>query len=424
MNVPATEIQPRSRTSSRARLIVLLLLGAVALAVSIGVRRSSWAKERQLRNLSVEELALAIHDDPNDALTFVYYGSALLKAGDLPDGETAFRRAIHLDSHQTRAHLGLASVLLREGQLREAKDAFESTLRLDPKEADAYMGLSQTYYRAGSPRLALDPLKKLTQLQPKNAMAWYYLGKIYGDDHQPALSMEALKKATALQPNQADFWRDLGQVTGYYAHFAEAEQAYKRALALNANDAATHYLLGLLYMGQNDTPALRSQAKQEFETAIRLDPQLQKAYFTMGQLYERAADWNNAVLYYRKAQELDPGDYQALYHLGLCTVKTGKTAEGKKLIAASQELGAARRAMDDLNNRILTDPQNRELHLQLARTYRKYGNDEGALTQYTIYQRMGTSSAEVAGEIERFQAAHKPTLSPAPTSPPPASGTP
>lgn len=406
MKVSSTETPSEKPDRTRLRLVILLVLGVVAVAVSIGVRRSTWARERHLRNLSVEELALAIHDDPNDALTFLYYGSALMKAGDLGNAEAALSRAISLDPHLTAAQLGLASVFLREGKLTKAKEGFEATLRLDPKEAGAYMGLSQTYYQAGSPKTAIDPLKKMIALRPDSAIAWYHLGKLYGEAHQPALALESLQKAAKLDPKEADIWRDLGQVSAYYTHFADAEQAYKKALALTPNDSAAHFLLGQLYMAQGNTPELRSQAEAEFKTTLQLDPNMQKADFALGQLYERAGDWKSAVPYYRKAQELDTSDYQALYHLGFCLVKVGQKAEGDKLIAASQELGAARREMEGLSNRMLLDPQNRDLHLQLARSYRKYGNDEGAFTQYTIYQRMGTTDPAVTKEIQDFLATH------------------
>jgi len=424
MKVPPTKIRSENPKRAQSRLIVLVLLGAITVGASVGVRRSDWAKERQLRNLSVEQLALVIHDDPNDALTFLYYGSALVRAGDLADAENAFARAIKIAPQMTKAQLGLANVLLREGQLKKAKEAFEVALRLDPKEASAYLGLSQVYYQAGSPKTAIDPLKKLTDMHPENAVAWYHLGKLYGEAHQPALALTSLQKAAALEPRQADIWRDLGQVTAYYTHFPEAEQAYKKALALNPNDAATHLLLGQLYMAQSDTLALRSQAEQEFETTLRLEPGMQKADFALGQLYERAGAWSQAVPYYQKAQQIDLSDYQALYHLGFCLVKTGRKAEGDKLIAASQELGAAKREMEGLSNRILTDPQNRALRLQLARSYRKYGNDEGALTQYTIYQRMGASGPAVTAEIASLQAAHTQPPVPNRSSPVPNSGNP
>lgn len=424
MNVSPTTGRSDKPRSSRVRLLVLCLLGAVAIGVGLGVRRSGWAKERQLRSLSPEQLALAIHDQPNDALTFVYYGSALMKAGNLADSENAFQRAVHLDPRLVSAQLGLAGVLQRENKLRQAKDAFEATIKLDPKEANAYMGLSQVYFQAGSPKMAIDPLKKFTELEPKNPLGWYYLGKLYGDAHQPELAMEALKKATTLQPKQADFWRDLGQVTGYYNHFAEAEQAYKTSLALSPHDAATHYLLGTLYLSQNDTPALRAQAEQELKAALLIDANMQKAYFALGQVYERSTEWKKAVLYYGRARDLDLSDYQALYHLGFCMVKAGKDAEGKKLIAASQALGTARREIDDLNNRIIADPQNRDLHRQLGRSYQKYGNAEGALTQYNIYQRMGGSDPAVAKEVAKLQAAQPQGLPSTQSSSPTNSGAP
>ncbi len=411
-NLPETEKPSEPRPFSR-RLLLTLLLGILAVTVSLGVRNSSWAKERRLRSLSVEELALAIHDDPGDALTFAYYGSALLKAGDGPDSVKAYEQALHLSPRMTRAQLGLATALLHEHQLKAAKEAFEATLHREPKNPEAYMGLSQVFYQAGSPKMAIDPLKTVTQLQPDNAPAWYYLGKLYGDSHQPALAMEALKRATALKPDQADFWRDLGQVTRYQALYAEAEQDFKKALALNPKDAVTHFWLGQLYMAQADTPALRGHAEEEFHAALKLDPELHQVYFDLGQVYERQGQWKQAVEYFRKARDRDLSDYQALYHLGFCLVKTGEVAEGKRLIAGSQALGEARRAIEDLTNRILADPKNRELHLQLARLYRKYGNEDGAMSEYSVYQRMGANDPGVAKEMETLK-----TTMPVPQPPP------
>ena len=130
MEVSTTAITAPPRKKRRVhRLAIIAILGLIAIGVSLWIRNSPWAHERRLRTLSAEELALAIHDSPNDPLTFVYFGSALLKNGktlqDFANSEQAFAHAVQLDPKMARAHLGLASALLRQGKALPARKEFE-----------------------------------------------------------------------------------------------------------------------------------------------------------------------------------------------------------------------------------------------------------------------------------------------------------
>ena len=394
------------------RLIVILLLGLLAVGVSFGVRQSSWARERELKTLSVDELALAIHDSPNDSLTFFYYGSALLRSGNPDVAEQSFQHALKIDPKMERAQVGLATALMRQGKLQQANQAFEAATKLNPKDAYAYMGIAQTYEMAGSAKRAIEPLKTATQLEPKNASAWYGLGKVYGEAHQPALAVEAINRAVQLAPNKADYWRDLGQLSRHYYKFPEAKQQYEKAISLNASDPISHFWLGQLLVQMGDTPELRQKAEQELREAIRLGPDLPDAYFELGQLYEHQELWEKALEQFRTARKLqNSSDDKSIYHEGFCLVKLGeaqkdpgKIKEGRELVAGSQALGEVKRQIADLTNRMIAEPQNRDLHLQLARLYSRIGNDSGALQNYALYERMGAHDEAVAREAAAYQA--------------------
>src|SRR5687768_11891866 len=107
----------RSRVSKR--ILLILTLGSIAIVGGLAIRNSSWARERWLRTLGVEELALAIHDAPKDPLVFAYYGAALSRADALEESERVFRRAIELDPRMSRAYTGLGTILLKQGRLSE-----------------------------------------------------------------------------------------------------------------------------------------------------------------------------------------------------------------------------------------------------------------------------------------------------------------
>jgi Flp pilus assembly protein TadD len=400
--VPSDAGTPSTRKKPKSRLLVLLVLGVLAIGGGLALRNSSWARERRLKALSVEDLAYAVHDDPNDALTFLYYGSELLNTGNLAGSEAAFQRATQLDPKMARAFVGLGSARFRLAKMKSANEAFQKAVELNPNEEAAYLGLSETFYQAGSPHRAIEPLEKLVALEPKNAIAWYQLGRLYGEDHQADLAYSALQKAVALDASKSEYWRDLAYLSQHYGKTTEAEQQLMKALHLSPNDPIAHFRLGQIYAQKEDTPVNYGRAEQELLAALARDPQMAEGYFELGQLYERHSNFALAVVNYRKAFDLNSSDDKALNHLGFCLIKTGARAEGEKKMRGSQMLAASKKEITDTQNRLLADPQNRELHLRLARIWRKYENDTDALKEYRAFKMLGPTSASEEKEIQDF----------------------
>lgn len=386
-----------------SRQSVLLAIGLMAIIASLGVRNSQWARERRLKNLNLEDLALAIHDDPNDSLRYLYYGGALLDAGKAAESEQAFGRAVKLDPVSDRAVLGMGSAQLRQNKLPEAHNSFQEAIKLNPKSTEAYLGLAQTDYRQGYALRAAESLKKIIALNPNSAPTWYFLGKMYGDAHASDLALDADQRAVKIDPTKAIYWRDLGQLQRHYSHSADAEQDLKRSLQIDAKDPVTYLWLGQLYLDIADTPQVRSQAEQNLKSAISLDPSLAEAYFALGQLYERMGSFSIAATTFDKACQLDSTDDKSLHYEGECLVRAGKVAEGNKLLAQAAELETAKRDVDYVQKRIIAEPKSRELHLRLARLYRKYENHPGALNQYAAYQNLGAEDPAVRKEMEQYQ---------------------
>jgi tetratricopeptide (TPR) repeat protein len=158
-----------------------------------------------------------------------------------------------------------------------------------------------------------------------------------------------------------------------------------------------------VYLQMGNTPKLRGQAEQCFESAISRDPQSQEAYFGLGQLYERSGNYSVAAARFRKACDLDPSDEKALHYLGECKVHSGDTKEGNKLLAAASELESAKRDIDYLRKRLLAEPQSRDLHLRLARLLRKYEDHSESLSQYAAYQNLGAEDTAVRKEMEQYE---------------------
>ncbi len=399
-----------SPTGARSprRLTVLLVCGVLAIAGGLLVRNSRWARERELSVLGPDQLALAIHDHPNDPLVFQYYGSALVKSGDLANSERAFRRAVSLDPKLPAAQIGLGTLLLQSGKPNDALPCFEAASRLNPRDTTALLGLAQAYHRMGSSYRALAPLEKITALEPKKAVAWYTLGKEYGDAHMSDRAVAAMERAVKLDPRRAEFWSDLGQLYLHYSRLDQAEQALKKARGLAPGDAATEYWLGSVYLQKGPGKEAQRLAEEHLQAALERDRSVPEFRLALGELYERRRDWSRAVDQFRTVQRLDPSSSRCLYHLGLCLTNLGKVEEGRRYMKAFQELVAAKQEIEGLENRWRSDPRNGTVVLRLARAYRKYGNDESALIFYRRYLDLQPKDRAVREEAKRLVAQLKP----------------
>ncbi|CEK12864.1 tetratricopeptide repeat protein [Chthonomonas calidirosea] len=383
----------------KRQYVLIGTIGCVLIVVSLLIRNSRWAEERMLKPLSAEELAYAVHDRPNDPLVFLYYGSALLKSGDLTDAAYAFTRATKLDPKLYEAYIGLGSTQFRLKDYAAAQTSFQRAAQLRPHQIAPYLGLAQAYYLSGLPEHATAPLKKIVALQPKNDLAWYTLGQMYGDAHEPDQALLAMQRAVALKPHNPEYRIALAEVLIHYARYTDAEQQLVQAIRDDYNNAYAHYLLGYVFEQEGDNPQLRGQAEQEFLNALAREPEMEPAYFDLGQLYERDGDYKPAITNYRKAFHLNPSDAQALYHLGLCLVQSGQTKEGQRLIEGAQELSRAQREIDYMQKRIIADPSNPDLRLRMARIYKKYGNYSEALQQYQVYSALRPPDRRIEKEI-------------------------
>jgi Flp pilus assembly protein TadD len=88
------------------------------------------------------------------------------------------RRAVLELPRSVLAHNLLGTALMRIGQMPEAESAFRSALSLDPASTEARLGLGITLARLGRPEQAEAMLHDAVKREPGNAIARYNLGQV------------------------------------------------------------------------------------------------------------------------------------------------------------------------------------------------------------------------------------------------------
>lgn len=138
---------------------------------------------------------------------------------------------------------------------------------------------------------------------------------------------ELLKKGES-----AEVYYNIGYIKSAQEKFSEAVEAFKMATAIDRLHAKAYKALGNIYtrLGNNEMAQtylqkaadiyLSSQKDQEAEDVlnelIKIKPDTQNAYNSLGVLYRKKNENEKALLFYKKALKIQPDGAHVYYNIG------------------------------------------------------------------------------------------------------------
>ena len=199
------------------------------------------------------------------------------------------RRADTADAYITLAH-----VLWESGRPAEAIEALEAGLRNGAPDRDIRIRLGIYLAESGT-----DPRKAIALLEG-----------------MPAHDVEALN--------------GLGVAYGSAAKYDDAIAAFKRVLALDPTNGLAYQNLASMTLRQAmnaGNPAGLSAAEQYARRALDADPALPDAHTTLGVILSQTGRKPEAIDAWKRAVEIDAGQFNALYNLWLELARAERRAE-------------------------------------------------------------------------------------------------
>ncbi len=155
-----------------------------------------------------------------------------------------------------------------------------------------------------------------------------------------------------------------------------------------------------------------ARAIATLDRAIASDPTLPKAHFYEGLAYIRWVHWPEAAKEFQEELNLNPGDLDAIYHLGFVDQQQSKTDDAltlyMKVIAADPgyvnaqyeagkillDRGDLANAAEHLQVAARLNPDKDYIHYQLQSAWRKLGRTADADRELAIYKAMKAQSRE------------------------------
>lgn len=164
-----------------------------------------------------------------------------------------------------------AEQLFRDGRLLQAIDAYKDAINASPQNPTLYIALARTQVWAGRPEEAQANAENAILLSPDNAMAHAVLAWALDFQGKNSEALERIDQALALDPNNA------------IAH------AYRVEILIDSQDFANI-----------------EKAIDVSRNALALDPDALETRRARAYLLEATQNYEEAILYYRSAIEVNP----------------------------------------------------------------------------------------------------------------------
>jgi cytochrome c-type biogenesis protein CcmH/NrfG len=184
------------------------------------------------------------------------------------------------------------SKLLAEGRVDDAIASLQRRISSAPKDAESYNLLCRAYFTLGEWDKGISACEKAATLDPENAQYHLWLGRVYGE-----------------KADHANFWSAAGLA-------GKVRNEFETAVRLNPNSAEARTDLAEFYL---EAPGIvgggRDKAEAQAQKLATMDPI--KAGWVKGRLAEKKKDLVSAEKEYRAAIEGSHGAALAWLNLAL-----------------------------------------------------------------------------------------------------------
>ena len=240
--------------------------------------------------------------------------------------EKDLKEAIAKDPGYEMSYYNLGKVYQKQRKWDKAIEQFEQATQRQPNNENFQYDLGEAYFQVKKLDQAEKAFAAATAANEKLFKGWWYLGMIRKLLDHPKEADEALRKSIEQNPRFAKSFVALGYLYLDYDFNKEAAQVFQGCVVGNENDGECHNGLGLALKNLKQY----EQATAEFKKAIDLDPELFDALYNAGMAY---SDW------FDESHGNDQKD-KAREYLQKFVTNGAKTADGNYVKAANDKLYA------------------------------------------------------------------------------------
>jgi|HubBroStandDraft_6_1064221.scaffolds.fasta_scaffold20982_3 Tfp pilus assembly protein PilF len=224
-------------------------------------------------------------------------------------------------------------------------------------------------------------IAQLRKADPDNPEVLYAGYRTYSD-----LAGESMLALSLAAPDSAQMHQLLAHEDARQGNTDLAIAQDRKAIAIDPHLPGVHFEFAELLRTSSDE-TVKKEAEQEYRTALRENPQDEKAILRLAEIDARKGNSEMSYEEYTKAVELQPADADA--KLGLAKTLTAMNQSDK--------------ALPLLEAAVQLEPTNATAHYRLATLYRKAGRLDDADREVELYQKFKDMKEKLSALYKELQ---------------------
>ncbi len=243
--------------------------------------------------------------------------------------EDAFPAAIDLykrsldfeDNPSTR--VDLAITYLRAKKLEDSLTEVRTAILADSADARAWRVQGSDYIMKGQYGLAADSLQRSIAIRD-DLEAAYSLGICFLAEHEKEKAAAVFRKMDKEAANRGAMHVLMARAYRDGVYLDDAVRELETALQLNPKTLHAHYLLGVVYLLQEEW-APKPKIREQFLKELRLNPHGFLSNYLLGAMESNEKNFAESDRYLKTATEINPNWSEPWLYLGLNANNQGDT---------------------------------------------------------------------------------------------------
>ena len=315
-----------------------------ALANSKGDMEVLYALER----IYLKKLAVT----PSDAELNANLGAIKQAQGDYETALSYYGKAEQINPSNVTTRLNVGTLFQRRKEYQKAIQSYDSVLTLYPNNTQALLYKAQVFKEMGDSKTALNLYKRILTIDPNNAGAKAEISGAMKDALSPSEYIAYLnqngtdeeiyeysyklhqdnKIDDAISGYKAVISKNASNVDAYvnlaicYASKEDYNNAISTLSAAKAKFPTNNLVLKTLQSVQNDSVSTKlatassSFDNKDYKKAIQqylaINPATEESMLGVASSYQALNDFNSAIEYYKKAEQINPKNAEIPYYIG------------------------------------------------------------------------------------------------------------
>ena len=242
-----------------------------------------------------------------------------------------FHQAMAIDPHSPLPQAGLVEALVLKHKetndpkwLAEADRALQAAVGLDPDSVAVLLAAGRLHLARGNYEEALKSYQRVVERQPRNLEVLLRIAEVQKARGLRKEAIESYQQAIALDPRYYATYQELGAFYYHYGEYAQAAEQFRKVIARAPGffNAYTNLGATLDEMGRDD------DAVKALLTSLRIH-ESGRALNSLAAIKAYQNRDAEAIVYYRKALDVDPDNDIILLNLGDSCRRVGRNAEAR-----------------------------------------------------------------------------------------------